>query len=250
MKLAKFNGKGEIFHSLQGEGKNCGVPSVFIRASVCNLHCTWCDTSYTWNWTGTNFKHESGGPAGYRKFSKEEQIIELSTEQIVADVSQYKSRNVVLTGGEPLLQEKEWIAVIDGLKEIDETYTFEMETNGTIKPGSELDARLDQYNVSAKLGNSGVPQKLRERPDALMFFASNPKAFFKFVISTDGDIREVLDLQAKYAFPGRRVYLMPEGTTVLDLNKRRLFIVELCKEHGFNFSDRLHIHLFGNARGK
>ncbi|HEY1169955.1 MAG TPA: 7-carboxy-7-deazaguanine synthase QueE [Verrucomicrobiae bacterium] len=249
MKIARLNGKGEIFHSLQGEGRSLGVPSVFIRASLCNLHCIWCDTDYTWNWTGTPFKHLRDANPGYQKFRKEEQIIELTTEEIVAEVHQYTSRNIVLTGGEPMLHQPDWIAVIKGLRALDPSYTVEIETNGTILPTPELDTLLTHYNVSAKLANSANAEHLRERPEVLKFYASSPKAYFKFVISQEVDLQEVLTLQSKYGIPNRRIYLMPQGTSVADLDARQAWLVETCLKHGFNFTDRLHIRLFGEKRG-
>ncbi len=249
MKIARLNGKGEIFHSLQGEGRSLGVPSVFIRASLCNLHCIWCDTDYTWNWTGTPFKHQRDTQPGYQKFRKEDQIIDLSPAEIVTEVHQYPSRNIVLTGGEPMLHQADWIQIIDGLRALDPSYTVEIETNGTILPEAELDARLTHYNVSPKLANSANPDHLRERPEVLKFYAASPKAYFKFVISQEADLAEVLALQKKYGIPSRRIYLMPQGTSVADLNARQMMLVEICQQHGFNYTDRLHIRLFGEKRG-
>ena len=40
----------EIFESIQGEGPTAGEPCVFLRLAMCNLHCRWCDTKYTWDW--------------------------------------------------------------------------------------------------------------------------------------------------------------------------------------------------------
>src|SRR6478735_7351841 len=72
----------ELFHSIQGEGKLVGVPSVFVRASGCNLRCAWCDTPYA-----------SWDPEGD----------ELSVVQILEQVAAHPAKHVVLTGGEPMI---------------------------------------------------------------------------------------------------------------------------------------------------
>src|SRR5215204_1642191 len=72
----------EIFHSVQGEGKLTGVPSVFVRASGCNLRCVWCDTPYA-SWT----------PEGE----------DIPVEQIVRPVREFGAAYVVVTGGEPMI---------------------------------------------------------------------------------------------------------------------------------------------------
>jgi len=71
----------EVFHSLQGEGPFTGVRTTFIRTARCNLRCSWCDTPYSF------------GPGRPR-----------SIESLLAEVARHKTRNVCLTGGEPLLQ--------------------------------------------------------------------------------------------------------------------------------------------------
>ena len=79
MKLARLpDGSPEIFHTLQGEGLSAGKPAVFIRASLCNLHCVWCDTDYTWNWENTPWKHERDSDPDYRKYKKAFHITELT----------------------------------------------------------------------------------------------------------------------------------------------------------------------------
>ena len=70
MKLAKFGKGPEVFASIQGEGRNQGLFSVFVRTSLCNLHCVWCDTDYTWNWIGTRFAHVRDSEPGYSKFDQ------------------------------------------------------------------------------------------------------------------------------------------------------------------------------------
>ena len=116
MKLAKLSGGPEIFHSVQGEGPSSGLPSVFVRSSLCNLHCVWCDTDYTWNWVGTRFRHERDADPSYRKYEKRHQIVELSPQEVVDGVIAYPCRNVVLTGGEPLIQQDDFRQVMTALR--------------------------------------------------------------------------------------------------------------------------------------
>lgn len=249
MKIARIDDQPEIFFSIQGEGKSIGRPSVFVRASLCNLHCVWCDTDYTWNWTGTDFKHRRDSEAGYRKYRKGEQILDLTPDEVVRHVAQFDCRNVVLTGGEPMLQQDDFVVVMNQLRMSDSEYWFEAETNGTIQPNDAFDALVNQYNVSPKTANSGNSFEMRVRPDALSSFVQNPKSTFKFVVESRDDLSEIDELAARLCISPERVFLMPEGTDSRLLMKQQQWIIEECKQRGFNFSDRLHIHLYGNRRG-
>ena len=248
IKLAKLDKHPEIFHSIQGEGKNLGQPSVFIRTSMCNLHCIWCDTDYTWNWEKTRFKHNNDTKPGYKKFKMEEMIHEATPDEIKEIVEATNCKNIVLTGGEPMLQQEELTVLMETLNE-KPGYFFEVETNGTIVPNETFDSLIHQYNVSPKLSNSNNPKKLREKPEALNFFANSVKSNFKFVISEEKDLDEVLDLIEKYAIEHNAVYLMPEGINVKELNTRQHWLVEVCKKYNFRYTDRLHIQIFGDKRG-
>ncbi|MBL3655213.1 7-carboxy-7-deazaguanine synthase QueE [Fulvivirga sediminis] len=249
MKLAKLNGKAEIFYSIQGEGKNIGKPSIFVRTSLCNLHCRWCDTDYTWNWEGTPFSHDYDSLPGYKKYSKSEYIEELNISEITSILKEIPCKNLVLTGGEPLLQQTELSELMAALRKVDSGYWFETETNGTITPHEEFDRLINQYNVSPKLANSNNPQKIREKEDVYRFFSSNEKAVFKFVIATSKDLEEVKRLISDHNIDTQKVYLMPEGTTQEKLNAKQQWLIEECKALGTNYTDRLHIHIYGNKRG-
>lgn len=249
LKLARLSGGAEIFHTLQGEGVSAGVPAVFVRLSLCNLHCTWCDTDYTWNWKGTPFIHENDELPGYEKFEKSEQLIELDVAEIAAEVAKYPSRRVVLTGGEPLLQMDGLEALIDALLAIDADYVFEVETNGTRVPSAGLADRVAQFNVSPKLANSGNKESLRIQRDALAFFAASHKAWFKFVVVGEGDLAEIRALVREFQIPRSRVLLMPEGRSADAINAHRASVLAACLDEGFRFGDRLHLRLFGAIRG-
>ena len=110
----------EIFESLQGEGRNAGRPSVFVRFAGCNLACPWCDT-------------ETG-----RRFS-------LTLDELVREVSGYRARSVILTGGEPTAREgmDELVAALKA-----KGYWLAVETNGTAEP--EWFRRLDYVACSPK----------------------------------------------------------------------------------------------------
>lgn len=249
MLLARLNDAPEIFHTLQGEGISAGLPAVFVRASLCNLHCQWCDTDHTWNFEGTPWKHEKDADPGYRKHRKADVTIEVSPAEIIAKVSAFPCRRVVLTGGEPLLQQDAWLEVIQGLRQIDPDYIFEVETNGTKRPSAEFDTAVNQFNISPKLANSGIEARLRTSPDVLSFFAKSKKSWFKFVATRAADLDEVSIFIATHKIPSSQVLIMPEGRTAADLDQHSLPLVEPCLRNGWRFCDRLHVRLWGDVRG-
>ncbi len=249
LKLARLHGKPEIFHSIQGEGKSTGLPSVFVRTSLCNLHCIWCDTDYTWNWVGTRYPHDNDAKPGYQKFVKKDWIAECGVNAVAETVAAFHCKNVVLTGGEPMLQQPALVAFMEALRTKSSDYRFEVETNGTLSPTPAFDVAIDQYNVSPKLENSANPLRLREKPTALRFFAASPKANFKFVIAEKTDLAEVLGILKTYAIAPEKVWLMPEGTSARTLAQRRKWLVEICKDQGFRYSDRLHVQIWGEKKG-
>ena len=96
----------EIFYSLQGEAREVGIPTVFVRLTGCPLRCNYCDTAYAFK--GNN---------------------PLSIEQILAEISKYKTHYVCVTGGEPMAQSN-CLGLLDTL--IEKGYKVSMETSGSI----------------------------------------------------------------------------------------------------------------------
>lgn len=233
-------GEPEIFASLQGEGPSAGRPSIFVRLSRCNLACHWCDTAYTWRFTGDNRPHRDD-----TAYDRAENQLTLEEADIAGRIASLNGNRLVITGGEPLMQGAALARMLESLPAMH----VEIETNGTVAPHPALDARVDQYNVSPKLAHSGNPADLALIPARLTAWAEDPRAFFKFVIATPEDVSEVLALRAEYALPAERIFLMPEGTDSATLRARAKWLSGLCVEHGFRMSDRLHIHLYGDTRG-
>jgi organic radical activating enzyme len=249
MLLARLDDGPEIFHTLQGEGVSAGLPAVFIRSALCNLHCRWCDTDHTWNFEGTPWPHDKDADPAYRKHRKAEVTIELPPDEIAARVAAYPCRRVVLTGGEPLLQQEGWIEVMALLRSRDPDYFFEVETNGTRLPLPAFRDLVGQFNISPKLANSGMAAKLRTDPAVLATFVHEPKAWFKFVARDEADLDEILAFAGEHALPPPRILVMPEGRGAADLDRHAPAIARGCVARGWRFCDRLHVRLWGDRRG-
>lgn len=227
----------ETFTSIQGEGKLAGVPSHFIRASGCNLRCTWCDTPYA-SWT----------PEG-----KIRAIAELVDEARASGV-----RHVVLTGGEPMM----FVvlpALCDQLRAAGLHITIE--TAGTIS----LPVACDLMSISPKLSNStpiaGDPRDpkglWRERheqrrlnlPELQRLLDAHPSRQLKFVVAEPSDLAEIDALLAQLrGIAPDDILLMPEGVT-LPTPERKAWMVRECMARNWRYCPRLHIELFGNTRG-
>jgi 7-carboxy-7-deazaguanine synthase len=211
----------ECFFSIQGEGVTAGMPAVFIRLQGCSVGCGWCDTKYSWD------------PAGGHQ---------VTLEALIEDAGAFPCRRAVVTGGEPL-ESSLFVPLVDALNA--RGFTVEVETAGILPPPP---VPIDQWNVSLKLAHSGVPAARRINPVAIRGFRSRG-AWWKFVVAQPGDVPEVLRLMEQYALPRDRILLMPEGIRRDDLLERSLWVVEACRRHGFRYSPRLHILLWGAKRG-
>lgn len=237
-------GVPEVFDTIQGEGRNLGRPVVFARLSDCNLTCSWCDTPQTWAFTEKRAAEHDEGVV--YDTAKEQVYVEVG--EAVRNIDGYPIKRLVLTGGEPMMQQPAVAELVRGLKESNEEYWVEIETNGTIAPTPELLELVDQFNVSAKLANSGNGEKKRRKSRALEAFAATDKADFKFVVFGENDLPEILDLVEEYEIPHDRVYLMPEGRTPEEVKAHQEELVELAKKENFNITTRLHVLIWGKKR--
>lgn len=208
-----------------------GVPSVFVRASGCNLRCSWCDTPYA-----------SWEPEGD----------DVPVDEIVRQIEQFNCHHVVITGGEPMIM-PDVVELCDQLKKRNHHITIE--TAATVFKH----VKLDLASLSPKLANSTPIDsqfaQMHERqrmniPVIQQFIDTAPDFQLKFVVSSEADLDEiqaVLD-QLKGWKPGD-VQLMPEGTDAATLDSRAGWLAHICQKTGFRYCPRLHIHLYGNTRG-
>lgn len=237
----------EVFTSIQGEGRRAGTPSTFVRVSGCNLRCSWCDTPYA-----------SWRPEGPVR----------EVEAIASEVEALGVRDVVLTGGEPMLFE-----AIVPLAELltSRGHVLTIETAGTV----DQDVRCDLMSISPKLSNStpfeqllgaewgvngAAPRGWRARHEAtradlgpLRRLVASHDYQLKFVVNPEGaknDLEEIRQLLAALGgVPSDRVMLMAEGVDAETLTRRERLLAPVCMETGYRLSPRLHVHWFGDRRG-
>jgi organic radical activating enzyme len=240
----------EIFGpTIQGEGTTAGRHCLFVRVADCNLECKWCDTPYTWAFTKEKAaKHDSG-----TRHDKLLNSIEMSTADIMDALLEnwmiYSQPTiVVISGGEPLMQQPGLAELLQELKEL--KHETHIETAGTIQPSEILDQHVTQYNVSPKLTNSGNRLAKRYKQDVLNWFSDSVKAWFKFVVTHPEDLDEVRDIVNMSEIDPRRVMVMPEGTTIdrnVEVGRK---VIDEALQLGYGLSFRSHVLLWGDGRGK
>src|SRR5262245_5075235 len=213
----------EVFFSIQGEGPTAGLPAVFIRLQGCSVGCRWCDTRYSWD------------PRAGR-------VVDLA--DLLSEARAHPCRRVVVTGGEPLESPLFW-PLVAALS--DERFAIEVETSGILAPPGPPSADV-QWNVSVKLAGSGVDERRRVNPAAIAGFLER-SAWWKFVVTDDVDLDEVLRLAERFALPRERILLQPEAIRREELVARAPWVIEACKRHGLRFSPRLHVMTWGARRG-
>ena len=238
----------EIFDTFQGEGSNIGMPCTFLRLSICNLHCKWCDTAYTWNFGKGDGVEERFGSKTYKM---SEEVKDLETREVAKILKEHNVQNLVISGGEPMLQQAALIEMFEHMRDHLAFFPkhIEIETNGTIPLWKNFDAWIAQINCSPKLASSGNDLKARYRPEVLRAYRDTGKACFKFVVTSEEDLQEIIDIIEMVGIPQDMVYLMPQGKTKEEQETFQAKVAEIATANGFNFSPRLHVLLYGNKRG-
>ncbi len=226
----------EIFGpTFQGEGPSLGRRCAFVRLGGCNLHCRWCDTAYTWDWTGRNgISYDPG-----------KELSKMTVGEVWANLAARGADMLVVSGGEPLLQQDRLSGLL--VKARTAAWWVELETAGTIAPSPDLVRLVDRFNVSPKLENSANALKERYVPKVLDVFQATGKVAWKFVAIDENDLDEIAALVDRHRLSP--VYVMPEGVTAEAVTRHAEAITEGVLRRGWNLTTRLHILLYGNRRG-
>lgn len=236
----------EIFYTIQGEGRFAGHPAVFVRVGGCNLTCpgfgpNGCDSYFSVD--AASFKHEWDT---------------LPAEAIISAInfripSYPESRNkpiIVLTGGEPTL----YIEQLSGVVTYFATrgYIVQIETNATrmIDFDKFPIYKRVSFAMSVKMACSGEPEHKRINIAAISnILTYSSDSFFKFVCATLDDVQEAEDILKEIPYYAD-VYLMPMGENKMELYTTAVVVFEQAMKKGFKYSDRLHIRVYNDERGK
>jgi 7-carboxy-7-deazaguanine synthase len=237
-------GPGELLVSevfgptFQGEGPSLGRRAGFVRLGRCNLDCgkgpgaTWaCDTPYTWDW-------EAYDPVA--------ELEVMSLGALVDAVAAMDVDLVVVTGGEPLLQQRRLLPFLHAARERD--WAIEIETNGTIRPLPEVIGLVARFNVSPKLPGSGVRPERALRPDALRALRACGRAVFKFVVADPRELDKVASVAESHQLAP--IWIMPAGTTAEEVLSSGRSLADPVLARGWHLTTRLHVLLWGDQRGR
>jgi 7-carboxy-7-deazaguanine synthase len=221
----------EMFHSIQGEGRLQGVPSVILRLTGCNLNCEWCDTSDA---------------------LKNNTTIKYTDKELLKELSKYKCSHVVITGGEPTLCKRinEWINL---LKE--NGYVVTVETNAT----NYAQLNCDLISMSPKLSNS-IPYSSKDEAvisshnqkriniNAIKNFIKHNDYQIKFVCNAlQSDIDEVKEILEQIGtYDSTKVMIMPLADSRDELYVIQNNLVRLCIDNNLRYANRLQLQIWDN----
>lgn len=273
----------EIFGpTIQGEGRYTGTPSVFVRLNGCNLRCCFgrpgskepssiCDTPYTSHCAEKSKMYEAGELA----------------QEIVGRIERIgghcDNSHIVITGGEPLLQQEALLDVLEALRdECDCFNQVTIETNGSIPPFEDFKEYGVFWSVSPKLSNSccfegtDVSEAMQEQHRKsrinvsalahivmsgddyqLKFVYSGPETVAEILTLINIVKKEITDMQGPWVQDivklrldsiDQHIMLMPEGMTNEQLSMTAPGAVQACIENGWVFCDRVHIRIWGDKR--
>jgi 7-carboxy-7-deazaguanine synthase len=208
----------EIFFSIQGEGVEIGLPTVFVRLFACDLRCTWCDSMYAVE--GTDFKN-------------------MTIDEVKREIEKFNCKRVCITGGEPLIQKKELEVLAGDL--VSEGYTIVLETSGHKEPPLVFWTESCLISMDCKCPSS----KMEKKMNFLLFEKLRPKDQLKFVIQDEVDYEYAKGILRKYQIRANIIFQPVYGTSLKWLTER---VLE-DKMERVRVLPQLHKIIWGKIRG-
>tara|TARA_B110000914_G_scaffold225112_1_gene244883 strand:- start:787 stop:1440 length:654 start_codon:yes stop_codon:yes gene_type:complete len=206
----------EIFYSIQGEAKNSGKPTIFIRTAGCPFRCSYCDTEYAFT-EGNKFK----------------------ISNIISKIKSYKTNYVTVTGGEPLAQ-KNIIILLSAL--LNNSYNVSIETSGLLDISdipNDIEIVMDIKTPSSNEDSKNIKNNLSiiKKTDVI-----------KFVIGNREDYEWSKDILIKNSLSNfKNIYFSPVHD-VLNLSDLADWI--LSDNLNVTLQLQLHKYIWGDERGR
>lgn len=216
---------GVVGPTAHAQGPSAGRRCSVIQMGGCNLSCSWCDSAFTWDST----RYELARELAYWP------VAEVAAQALACEPSM-----VVISGGEPLLQQNSasWPMLLSALG----GHEIGVETNGTIAPNEDTLRRVSWITVSPKLAHSGDPAWARIKADVLVRWGELAQHFdidFSFAVRDVSDIGTIGSLVTIHGLPASRVWVTPEGTSAMAVLNRLRDVSDAALTAGFNLSARL-----------
>jgi organic radical activating enzyme len=240
-----FLSDDKVFYTIEGEGEFIGRPSVFMRLSMCNLTCigfasedspNGCDSFISWS-----VKNKMSFDEVFEMMEKNNYIEHLRHQAILK-----------LTGGEPLIQQKQLLKFIDAfVQKYDFIPVIDFETNATLFPDETWVTQWHAtFTTSPKLTTNGDPEEKTYKPEVLKWHVEHNSGF-KFVITSDNDIKEIwrkyVEDDKGINVPLNRIWFMPCCGSRDEHVENATAVAEYAKAMHVNFSPRLQLVIWDKA---
>lgn len=208
----------EIFYSIQGEGIEIGMPTVFVRLFACDLRCSWCDTMYAVE--GRDFT-------------------EVPVHKVINEIEKWDCKRVCITGGEPLIQEKQVSELAAEL--IKMGYNILLETSGHKMPPDVFWTENSVISMDCKCPGSGM----HERMDFSLYPKLRSSDQLKFVIQDALDFEYAVNILDRHRIKANIIF-QPAGGKSIGWITERVMSDNLS---GVRVLPQLHKIIWGDKRG-
>ena len=208
----------EIFYSIQGEGIEIGMPTVFVRLFACDLRCTWCDTMYAVE--GRDFT-------------------EVSLDKVIDEIQKWDCKRVCITGGEPLIQMEEVSELASEL--IKMGYNILLETSGHKMPPEVFWGENSVISMDCKCPASGM----HDRMDFSLYPKLRSRDQLKFVIQDEADYEYAVNILGRLRIKANIIF-QPAGGLGVGWITERVIRDNLS---GVRVLPQLHKIIWGDKRG-